>query len=336
MEVSADAQTWTTVHEEAAADGGVDEIALEHADLRYVRMTGTARATPYGYSLYEIEVLGEFTEQAVSLATPSAQVREKGTLRLPVRLNKAAGTAVTVAYATADGTAVAGEDYQAATGTLTFAPGETAQTIAVRGVDDTADEPNKTFTVSLLDPSAGVLVSPRAETVVTVLDDDVPPTGGEPRTIRDFEGDVPIGPGPAGIFTFGGDADDHPQLTVPQLARAGAPADNHVLNVAYHAQLYGGVVDNLFFDRDPQDWSGYLGIRFWWYGGNTAPLPPGSGQADQLRDQGRRRQRRGVRAVDHLVHRRLGGLAPGRDPVRRLRLPRRLPAGRRHRPDRST
>ena len=30
---------------------------------------------------------------------------------------------------------------------------------------------------------------------MTVLDDDLPPTNGEPPTIRDFEGDVPIGPG---------------------------------------------------------------------------------------------------------------------------------------------
>ena len=49
---------------------------------------------------------------------------------------------------------------------------------------------------------------------MTVLDDDVTPTDGKPQTIRDFEGDVPIGapPGP-GLFTFGGDADDHPRLT---------------------------------------------------------------------------------------------------------------------------
>ena len=141
-----------------AADGGADEIALDGADLRYVRMTGTARATVYGYSLYEVEVLGEFTEQAVSLTADTAQVREKGALQLPVRLNKPSDTQVTVAYSTEDGTATAGEDYQAAGGTLTFAPGETTKTSAVRGVDDAVDEANKTFTVTLGEPSAGVLV----------------------------------------------------------------------------------------------------------------------------------------------------------------------------------
>jgi beta-glucosidase len=33
----------------------------------------------------------------------------------------------------------------------------------------------------------------------------------------------------------------------------------------------------MLYDHDPQDWSGYLGFRFWFHGGNTAPLPPGSG-----------------------------------------------------------
>jgi beta-glucosidase len=277
VETSADGQAWTQIHAETAADGGVDEIAADGATLRYVRIIGTARALPYGYSLYEVEVLGEFTEQAVSLGAGSAQLREKGTVQVPVRLNKTSDSAITVAYATADGTAKAGEDYEAASGTLTFAPGETEKAIAVKAIDDSVDEPNEALTVSISDPSPGVLASPRTQTVVTVLDDDLPPTTGEPKTIRDFEGDVPIGPGPVGIFTFGGDADDHPILTTPVMARDGAPADNHVLNVAYNAQAYGGFSDDLLYDHDPQDWSGYLGFRFWFHGGNTAPLPPGSG-----------------------------------------------------------
>jgi beta-glucosidase len=58
------------------------------------------------------------------------------------------------------------------------------------------------------------------------------------------------------------------------LARAGASADNHVLEVAYGAESYGGLVHNL---PATQDWSAYGGFRFWFHGGNTAPLPPGSG-----------------------------------------------------------
>jgi hypothetical protein len=55
----------------------------------------------------------------------------------------------TVAYATADGTAVAGTDYQSAQGTLTFAPGVTTQTFTVNTLPLTVNAPAKQFTVNL-------------------------------------------------------------------------------------------------------------------------------------------------------------------------------------------
>ncbi|MBM7786323.1 glycoside hydrolase family 3 N-terminal domain-containing protein [Tenggerimyces flavus] len=96
-------------------------------------------------------------------------------------------------------------------------------------------------------------------------------------TLDDFEGEVPFG-NPEGIFTFGADGNDHPTLTVESRAREGVP-DNHALRVDYHADAggWGGVVHNLTYDTNPQDWSGFAGIRFWWYGHNAAPQPPGSG-----------------------------------------------------------
>ncbi|GAA0941999.1 discoidin domain-containing protein [Nonomuraea longicatena] len=58
LQVSADGIAWTTVHATTTGDGGPDEIAGLTASARYVRMHGTARATPYGYSLYEMRVYG--------------------------------------------------------------------------------------------------------------------------------------------------------------------------------------------------------------------------------------------------------------------------------------
>jgi hypothetical protein len=56
---------------------------------------------------------------------------------------------VTVNFATADGTAKTGEDYDAKSGTLTFAPGETSKTITVVVKGDWKAEAGETFSVNL-------------------------------------------------------------------------------------------------------------------------------------------------------------------------------------------
>ena len=56
---------------------------------------------------------------------------------------------MTVDYATADGTAAAGADYTATSGTLTFAAGETTKTVSVPILDDSHDEGEETFTLRL-------------------------------------------------------------------------------------------------------------------------------------------------------------------------------------------
>jgi Calx-beta domain/FG-GAP-like repeat len=67
----------------------------------------------------------------------------------PVTLSRASGQPVTVNYATADDTATAGSDYQAASGTLTFAPGETSKTISVPVTGDRRAEADESFVVTL-------------------------------------------------------------------------------------------------------------------------------------------------------------------------------------------
>ena len=70
-------------------------------------------------------------------------------LAFQVTLNRAAAGTVTVGYATADGTATAGADYTAASGTLTFDPGETAKTANVPVLDDVHDDDEETLTLTL-------------------------------------------------------------------------------------------------------------------------------------------------------------------------------------------
>ena len=71
------------------------------------------------------------------------------TLDFTVRMNAAVEGTVTVDYATRDGTAKAGEDYTAQSGTLTFAPDDTEKTVSVPILDDALDEGSETFTLRL-------------------------------------------------------------------------------------------------------------------------------------------------------------------------------------------
>ncbi|HYJ45268.1 MAG TPA: Calx-beta domain-containing protein, partial [Pyrinomonadaceae bacterium] len=71
---------------------------------------------------------------------------------LTVTLSSASSLVVKVDFATADGTATAGSDYQASSGTLTFNPGETQKSITVSVSGDTATEPDETFFINLSQP----------------------------------------------------------------------------------------------------------------------------------------------------------------------------------------
>ncbi|MEO0414050.1 MAG: Calx-beta domain-containing protein, partial [Verrucomicrobiota bacterium] len=68
------------------------------------------------------------------------------------------GETITVDYSTADGTATAGTDYTAVTGTLTFNPGDQVQIVRVPITEDALTEGDETFTLTLSDPSNGLLV----------------------------------------------------------------------------------------------------------------------------------------------------------------------------------
>ncbi|WP_394429235.1 glycoside hydrolase family 3 protein [Streptomyces sp. SGAir0957] len=98
-----------------------------------------------------------------------------------------------------------------------------------------------------------------------------------PVPVDRFEGEVPFAAQPAeGLFTWGGDADDHPALTLEE--RADAPEGAKVLEGSYDISSYGGFTHDYAADKPAHDWSASRGIRFWWYGQNAEPLPPGTGK----------------------------------------------------------
>ena len=93
------------------------------------------------------------------LAVADAEVQEgaNATLAFAVTFSRAPSSTVTVDYATSDGTATAGSDYTAASGTLSFAPGETEKTVSVPVLDDGHDEGSETLTLTLSNASGAYL-----------------------------------------------------------------------------------------------------------------------------------------------------------------------------------
>ena len=82
--------------------------------------------------------------------------------------------AVTVHFATADGTATAPADYASSSGTKTFNPGVTTQTVSVPIVNDTLHENNESFVVNLTSPVNAVIGDNQGQG--TIVDDDPPPS----------------------------------------------------------------------------------------------------------------------------------------------------------------
>ena len=108
----------------------------------------------------------------VTLSVADAQAEEgtDETIGFAVSLSRAASGAMTVDYATADGTATAGEDYSSTSGTLTFAAGETSKTVSVPVLDDVVDEGQETFTLRLSNATGARIAD--AEATGTVSNSD--------------------------------------------------------------------------------------------------------------------------------------------------------------------
>ncbi|MCP3980910.1 MAG: DUF11 domain-containing protein, partial [bacterium] len=90
-----------------------------------------------------------------------------------VSLSEASNRGVTAGYQTGAGTAGADLDYASASGSVTFAPGETSRALSVTILGDQLDEPDETFNVTLSDIEGGVLTD--GEGSGLILDDDPQP-----------------------------------------------------------------------------------------------------------------------------------------------------------------
>ena len=124
----------------------------------------------------------------VTIAISDASSAEGGLIVFGLTLSSASALPVTINFATADGTALAGSDYQAQSGTVTFAPGETQKTITIATLSDGTPELAENFSVTLSGATGGASIvdgvgigsisaepAPVADTVSTSAEQDPEP-----------------------------------------------------------------------------------------------------------------------------------------------------------------
>jgi parallel beta-helix repeat protein len=140
-----------------------------------VDIEGTPRPQGLASDIGAYERLAAGGTPSLSISDVTVTEGDAGTTTasFAVTLSAASAQAVTVSFATADGTATAGSDYVAASGSLSFAPGVTTQPVQVTVNGDTVDEPDETFLVNLSAPTSATIAD--GQGVGTILDDDLPP-----------------------------------------------------------------------------------------------------------------------------------------------------------------
>lgn len=182
---AAGSEQWFTTYDNGSTDSGY-AAAVDAAGNVYI--AGDSIGVTTGPDLAIVKYLQQ--TRRVEFAAAESSLSERAAVAAPaVVLTTSDGlpsaSAVTVAFATADGSAIAGQDYAGTTSTLTFpagTPSGTAQTLSLPLLDDPDDEEDETFTVSLTSATEATLGALVLH-AVTLRDDDtagfeIRPKGG--------------------------------------------------------------------------------------------------------------------------------------------------------------
>lgn len=155
--------------------------------LKQVAHSGTVNnGVNTAYTLDKADNRTNQTTTGAGPALPSFSVNdvtitEGGTLSFTVSKSGTATGNVSVDYATANGTAAAGSDYTATSGTLTFTPTDTALTVNVATIDDAAPENSETLFLNLSNPVGATISDNQGKGTIT----DNEPVNQPPVTVAD-------------------------------------------------------------------------------------------------------------------------------------------------------
>jgi hypothetical protein len=149
----------------------IDDRVYEPKETFRINLTQATRAALGSPASQEVTIVDNDTALLqISDVTQAEGNAGTSVFLFTVTLSTPSVSPVTVTYATVNGTAIAGSDYTAGSGTLTFAPGQTSKTVAVAVRGDTTLELNETFFVELSGATGAPIAKVRG--VGTILNDD--------------------------------------------------------------------------------------------------------------------------------------------------------------------
>ncbi len=186
-------------------DNNANDFALLDPNPRI----STSALTPCGSSPPQTPVLNFSAAQytvAENAGNATITVIRSGVVSVPVTVN----------FATANGTATAGSDYTAASGTLSFAANELQKTFNVPITDDSAVESSETVSLTLSNPTGTAVLGSPSSATLTIQDNDStnpPPSSNSPVRISQ-------------IYTRGGEASATYQNDFVEIFNAGSTAVN--------------------------------------------------------------------------------------------------------------
>ncbi len=190
-------------------------------------------------------------------------VGEGASQAMNVTLSVAPTRTVTVKYATTDGTARPIRDFVPVSGTLTFAPSVTTQSVTLQTIDDGKYAPDKILFLTLSDPVNAVLGG-RKEVQITIAES----TPYDPALLDDFE---------TGAYlwkTWGNVTLSTPEIkSGDALAVPGQGAYEKVLKANYGPAATRASAGGTGFGHpfaQGQDWRSYNGLALWYHGQNTS------------------------------------------------------------------
>jgi hypothetical protein len=156
----------------------INDTVVEGDETFTVTLSGPVNATLGATATHTYTINNDDNAGTIQFSSGTYSVNENGgSVTITATRTGGSSGAVGVSYATSNGTATAGSDYTSTSGTLSWANGDTAnKTFTVPITNDTLDEPNETFTVTLSSPTGGATLGSPSSATVTITDDDPTPT----------------------------------------------------------------------------------------------------------------------------------------------------------------